>query len=61
MMRSTDGVTWTPVYSPVDPTTKLPLMGRESRALFTHHGKLYVGVGYAGLGRSGRPGRLGQR
>jgi len=44
MMRSTDGVTWTPVYAPA-------AMGRESRALFTHHGKLYVGVGYAGLGR----------
>jgi hypothetical protein len=56
MMRSTDGVTWTPVYSPVDPTTKLPLMGRESRALFTHHGKLYVGVGYAGLGSPVAPG-----
>jgi hypothetical protein len=25
-------------------------MGRESRALWTHHGKLYVGVGYGGLG-----------
>ena len=43
MMRSTDGVTWTPVYAP-------PAMGRESRALWVHHGKLYVGVGYGGLG-----------
>ena len=43
MMRSTDGVTWAPVYAP-------PAMGRESRALWVHHGKLYVGVGYSGLG-----------
>ena len=43
MMRSTDGVTWTPVYAP-------PVMGRESRALWVHHGRLYVGVGYSGLG-----------
>lgn len=43
MMRSTDGVHWTEVYAPQD-------MGRESRAVFTHHGKIYVGVGYAGLG-----------
>jgi hypothetical protein len=50
MMRSTDGVTWAPVYSPVDPKTQVPLMGRESRALWVHHGKLYVGVGYSGLG-----------
>jgi len=56
MMRSTDGVTWTPVYSPVNPTTGVPLMGRESRALFAHHGKLYVGVGYAGLGAPVAPG-----
>jgi len=42
MMRSTNGVTWTPVYAPAT-------MGRESRALFAHHGKLYVGVGYSGL------------
>ena len=43
MMRSTDGVTWTPIYAP-------PAMGRESRALWVHHGRLYVGVGYSGLG-----------
>jgi hypothetical protein len=49
LMRSLDGVTWTPCYSPVDPTTGLPLMGRESRAIFAHHGKLYVGVGPAEL------------
>ena len=36
LMRSTDGVTWTPCYAPTD-------MGRESRAIFAHHGKLYVG------------------
>jgi hypothetical protein len=43
MMRSTDGVTWTPVYAPA-------AIGRESRAIWSHHGKLYVGVGYGGLG-----------
>jgi len=43
MMRSTDGVNWAPVYAPA-------AMGRESRAIWTHHGKLYVGVGYGGLG-----------
>ena len=40
LMRSTDGVTWTPCYAP-------PEMGRESRAIFAHHGKLYLGVGPA--------------
>lgn len=45
LMRSTDGVTWTRVYAP-------PEMGRDSRAIYAHHGKLYIGVGYAGLGPS---------
>jgi hypothetical protein len=43
LMCSTDGLTWTPVYAPAE-------VGRESRALYAHHGKLYVGVGYSGLG-----------
>jgi hypothetical protein len=46
MMRSTDGVNWTPVYAP-------PAMGRESRALGVHHGKLYVGVGSGGVAVGG--------
>lgn len=40
LMRSTNGVDWTPCYAPAD-------MGRESRAIFAHRGKLYVGVGPA--------------
>jgi hypothetical protein len=49
LVRSTDGLTWTPCYAP-------PEMGRESRAIFAHHGRLYVGVGPAEIGSSVRPG-----
>ncbi len=49
LMRSTDGVTWTPCYAP-------PEMGRESRAIFAHHGKLYLGVGPAEIRSSVKPG-----
>lgn len=49
LMCSTDGITWTPVYAP-------PEVGRESRAIYAHHGKLYVGVGFSGMGAPVAPG-----
>jgi len=40
LFRSVDGMTWEPLVTPA-------LMGRETRALGVHHGKLYAGIGSA--------------
>ncbi len=43
LFMSTDGENWTPLKAD-------PAMGRETRAIGVHHGKLYVGAGTATVG-----------
>src|SRR4030042_3709877 len=42
LLKSTDGDTWTPLVTPLTPSGG---MGRETRSMAVHNGKLYVGVG----------------
>ena len=41
LLRSTDGISWEPVLTPLE-------MGTDSRAMVVHNAKLYVGTGYQG-------------
>jgi hypothetical protein len=52
LFGSTDGINWSPLLTPEQ-------MGRETRALGVHHGKLYAGIGTAMNSFMGAPAKPG--